>query len=142
MEQRTINIDGHIVYCYDDGSVEWYRTDFKRLYHTFGYNQDGYKRVRIGDTHYRVHRLIALAFHPNENNYPVIDHIDRNKSNNKPSNLRWCTQKMNADNTKEVEISLAKYGVRYCENPAAYKRARRAAARLKKEVMISDRQSY
>lgn len=36
----------------------------------------------------RVHRLIAAAFISNPNNYPIVDHVDRNRSNNCIENLR------------------------------------------------------
>lgn len=45
--------------------------------------------------HHYIHRLVASAFIPNPNNYPVINHIDENPLNNNVSNLEWCTQKHN-----------------------------------------------
>lgn len=44
---------------------------------------------------YTVHRLVATAFIPNPNNYPCINHIDENKSNNNISNLEWCSYAYN-----------------------------------------------
>ena len=47
-----------------------------------------------------VHRLVALTYIPNEDNKPQVDHIDRNKTNNHFSNLRWVTHVENMQNTK------------------------------------------
>jgi hypothetical protein len=54
--------------------------------------------VRLNKIHCRIHRLVADAFIPNPENKPVIDHIDRDPSNNHISNLRWATFKENANN--------------------------------------------
>lgn len=44
-----------------------------------------------------VHRIVALAWCENDDwkNKPFVDHIDEDKSNNKPSNLRWVSASEN-----------------------------------------------
>ncbi len=42
-----------------------------------------------------VHVLVAMMFLPNPNNYPVVNHIDENTSNNHVDNLEWCTVRHN-----------------------------------------------
>lgn len=40
-----------------------------------------------------VHRIVATAFHgPQPSEKHVVDHIDTNRQNNRPENLRWITR--------------------------------------------------
>lgn len=49
------------------------------------------------------HRLVAEHFIPNPNNYPIINHIDGNPSNNHVSNLEWCTHGQNLKHAYKME---------------------------------------
>lgn len=55
-----------------------------------GLTKDNSKQVNEG-----IHRLIAITFIENPNNYNVINHKDGNKLNNNIENLEWCTQSQN-----------------------------------------------
>lgn len=63
---------------------------------TIGDNGKGYKNVSLGRGRREyIHRLVAMAFIPNPNNYKEINHIDGDKSNNAVENLEWCDRSHN-----------------------------------------------
>lgn len=69
----------------------------------------------------RVHRIIATAFHghaPSEQH--VVDHIDTNRCNNRPENLRWLTKLenilCNEITRKKVELICGSIEA-FLENP-------------------------
>lgn len=59
----------------------------------------GYAKVVLrtsGKYHHRfVHRLLALAFMPNPENKPLINHKNSIRTDNRLENLEWCTNREN-----------------------------------------------
>ncbi len=78
------------------------------------FDKDGYIEVSVrhkeGDINskrrfFRLHRLVALAFIPNPDDKPLVDHKDGNKTNNNVDNLRWATNSENNYNSKKYSIN-------------------------------------
>lgn len=71
----------------------------------FYQNNNGYLMLKLvgkPQTHYLVHRLVAMAFVSNPENFSVVNHIDANRNNNQASNLEWCTTKGNINHAKQL----------------------------------------
>lgn len=60
-----------------------------------------------------VHRLVALAFIENENNYPQVNHINCKKLDNRVENLEWCTNKQNNSHAIENNLMRLNYGEKH-----------------------------
>lgn len=77
-------------------------------------NKYGYKVVGLWEngkqSTYTVHRLVALAFIPNPDNKPCVNHIDGDKGNNLVSNLEWCTYSENTLHALENKLKIPEQG--------------------------------
>lgn len=77
-------------------------------------NKDGYLQVNLHKEGkakiYRVHRLVALAFIPNnDKTKDQVNHIDEDKTNNRVENLEWCTREYNHNyGTRTERMAKAK----------------------------------
>lgn len=75
----------------------------------------GYMRYVIGvrgegTVYIGVHRLVAMAFIPNPENKPTVNHKDGDKLNNYVGNLEWATVGENNRHARKAGLNVAKKG--------------------------------
>lgn len=113
---RVRSLDRHIIY----------NTGVKRFHKgkilTPEIDRYGYERVDLRESgkHNKqfVHRIVAKAFIPNPEEHPVINHKNEQPTDNRVSNLEWCTveynhgygnaRKKNGDANKKQVIGIHK----------------------------------
>ena len=109
------------VLCREDGAIFKRKRDGKSFAYTYGTrSSSGYLHIQYKGKYYQVHRLIAEAFLPNIDNKPEVDHINRIKTDNQVSNLRWVTREENLRNRDDADHCIKIHGVRWCEDRRAY----------------------
>lgn len=126
-EQKECEYKGECYSVRDNGAV-YRHTPSSNLksrpldnFWTFGKKNVKTGYMTIGS--HRVHIIVATAFHgSNDTTKLVVDHIDTNRCNNRPDNLRWVTRLENALNNpatrKRIEFLCGGDINRFIENPA------------------------
>lgn len=73
-----------------------------------GVSNSGYVKFTLTNSgkmkYYSGHRLVALNFIPNPNNYEQVNHIDGDKLNNNVNNLEWCDSFYNMKHAEDLGL--------------------------------------
>lgn len=110
---KEVTIEGYEHYLVSNKSRIW---NSRTNNFIKGCNDRGYKRIHLCDNG-RVyvtglHRLVALAFIPNPDNKPQVNHIDGNPSNNCIDNLEWVTNQENVQHAWDTGLNTKQTGVK------------------------------
>ena len=79
-------------------------------------DRDNYQIICLSKKQRRINRLMGLAFIPNPDNLPTVDHIDMNRQNNTLSNLRWASRKTQAQNRTSTRNDISETDPRLRQN--------------------------
>lgn len=145
--------DGNeIYYCYANDELLFFTDDKRVMDHNWGKFADGYACSRINKEFVAVHRFISK---PLDNE--LVDHINRNKKDNRKSNLRNTDKSINAFNakmrstnksgitgvhwrkdTKKWEASIKKNYKKYTLGDYATKEEAMAARKAAERILYAD----
>ena len=101
---------GEVWRVFDDTPLNgrWYVSNYGRVKRLLGGKEQhfrlhlsntGYYRIRVGETQYAVHRLVALCFiKPTSRHKLRVDHRNGIKTDNRARNLHWVSDKGNQAN--------------------------------------------
>lgn len=111
----------------------------------------GYKRVGLtlnGKSRpLLIHRLVAMAFIPNPENKPCVNHKNGIKSDNRLENLEWCTYSENTIHAFKTGLSKATKGDKHhlrkdSSKSAFYGKSRGESNKAKKVINIDTGKIY
>ena len=72
--------------------------------------KDGYRHIIINKKNKNVHRIIGELFVENPNNFPIINHINGIKTDNRACNLEWCTYSYNTTHAYNNGLEQKQFG--------------------------------
>ena len=117
-EVREIELNGRKLRVYSCGKVESFHHNKWRELTSKSHENKGYKQIQItiNKKKYSASRVIFKCFNPDfdlNNVKLVIDHINRNSTDNRLCNLRVLTIQQNLFNTNAKGYSFHKYSKKW-----------------------------
>ena len=105
-------------------------------------DRKGYLKVYLGKGSNKhlsisVHKLVALAFIPNPENKPQVNHIDGDKTNNNVDNLEWVTNQENHKHKCDNGLNVALKGDKHYMRVRGYKEGDHHCCRRVKKYDMS-----
>ena len=96
---KTYNIDGYPGYYISKRGILYSRLSGTWRKKKLGLDSKGYYVVKLHNSkkkHFRINRLVAMVYIPNQDNKPCVCHKDNLRTNNHYKNLYWGTHKENS----------------------------------------------
>lgn len=131
----VINKDGIVKGVYDPAPHKpgRKRTD-KVIKQTLSYN--GYYMVALRKNNkqrpHSIHRLLAMAFIPNPENKPTVNHKNSIRTDNRIDNLEWATYSENNKHAHEFGNQVIHYGESHPGSKLTYKQANEIRSKYRK----------
>lgn len=85
---------------YSDGRTYYYKPKILKSWMC----KSGYLEIKLKNKHYMPHRLVAQAFIPNPENKREVNHKNGIKTDNRATNLNWCSPKENMKHAIENKL--------------------------------------
>ena len=80
-----------------------------KTYHVVNRSGENYEKVDLYQFGLRykrfIHRLVAVAFHPNPEYKPEVNHWDENTLHNAATNLEWATRAEQEAHKRFMQVS-------------------------------------